>query len=352
MGAEQSRVTIREIARHAGVHKSTVSRALRAAKDPHVSDAPSAEVTERIVAIARELGYQPDHVAASLTTRRTRTIGVLVPRLTDVVLATIYEGIESVVRPSGYQAVVANTYDDPEQQRELIELMQSRRIDGLIVADARLDGDHLGSARVPVVLVNRRVPGRPSVSCDDAAGGRLVAGHFAELGHTDVAIIAGPPWASTSVDRTSGCVTALREHGIKVARNSIVNSGFDSHSGYTTAHELLRRRKPPTAIFAENDYAAIGVVAALRDLGVRPGNDVAVCGFNDIDLARQLPLPLTSVDSDATSMGTMAGRAIIDALDGHEVTSVFTTPTLQVRSTTVPGAGAAEHRPMRRAVTG
>jgi LacI family transcriptional regulator len=337
MKAPLERVTIQEIARRAGVHKSTVSRALRAASEPNLSDAPGSELTQRIVGIARDLGYQPDYSAAGLRTRRTRSIGVLVPRLTDVVLATIYEGIESTVRRHGYQALVANTNDDPAQRQELIDVMQSRRIDGLIVADAHLDAEGIGSASVPTVLVNRRLPGMPSFTCDDEEGGRLVGRHFAELGHTQVAIIAGPAWASTGVDRTRGCLEALKDAAVAIPRNAVVHSGFDSESGYAVTRQLLRRRKPPTAIFAVNDYAAIGALAALRDLGLRPGEDVAISGFNDIGLARQLPLPLTSVDSGATTMGVKAGLAVMDVVNDREVSSVRTSPVLHIRATTKPG---------------
>ncbi len=336
MQPSNQRVTIQEIARRAGVHKSTVSRALRTASDPDLDDAPGAEVTRRIVAIARELGYRPDYSAASLRTQRTRSIGVLVPRLTDVVLATIYEGIESTAKQHGYQVVVANTYDDPRQQEELIELMQDRRVDGLVVADARSDTDRVWTARVPTILVNRRLPGHPSITCDDELGGRLVGEHFAELGHRRIAIIAGPAWASTSVERTAGCVRALEEAGVHIGHEAIVGSGFDSASGYSAAQRLLRGDAPPTAIFAVNDYSAIGVLAALRDSGLRAGRDVAVCGFNDIDIASQLQIPLTSVDSDATSMGIKAGTAIMNAVDGRDVTSGHTTPVLRIRSTTAP----------------
>lgn len=331
---------MRTIAERAGVHVSTVSRALR-------PDTPTAELTgvsaaaaERIRAIADEVGYRPDPYAASLTTRRTRAFGVLVPQLTDVVLATIYEAIDEYATEHGYQTMVANTHDKLDEQRRRIDLLLSRRIDGLVLGDAHTDGAFLrevAATQLPFVLVNRRAEGYVSVTGDDSSGGRMVAQHLAELGHERIAIVAGLPWASTGVDRTRGCRDWLAEHGLPVPDDYVQPSTFHPAGGRAAAEQLLDLRPRPTAVFAVNDNTAIGVMGAARDRGLRVGADLAIVGFNDISTAAELPVPLTTVRNPLVRMGRLAAELLFARMAGDPVESVRLEPTLVVRASTVAG---------------
>jgi LacI family transcriptional regulator len=254
------------------------------------------------------------------------------------VLATIFEGVDAYATARGYQAVVANTQDDLEERRHRLDLLVSRRIDGLILADAHLDDDfeEIRSANLPFVLVNRRAPGLVSVTCADNDGGRMVGEHLAELGHRRVAIVGGHPWASTAVDRAEGCRQALADHGVVVEEDQVVFSGFGIEGGTAATHRLLDGASPPTAVFAVNDYAAIGVMGALRDRGLVPGRDVAVVGFNDIDVAAQLPIPLTSVATTPENMGAGAAESLLTLLEGRRVRSRRIKPNLVIRASTQP----------------
>jgi LacI family transcriptional regulator len=278
-------VTLRTIAEAAGVHVSTVSRALRRAATPGTVVSPA---DARIVALAKQLRYTPNPNAASLTTNKSTAFGVLVPHLTDIVLSMVYDAIEEEADKAGYETFVANTHDVPAEQVRRLELLLGRRVDGLILGDAHLDGANLAELerrRVHFVLVSRRSPGYLSVCGDDYRGGRQVGDHLAALGHTEIGIVAGPNWASTSVDRVNGCVDALSDAGVSVPPDHIHELGFDAHHGREAAMRLMARPKPPTAIFAVNDFSAIGVMGALRELNLRPGRDVAVVGYNDIPVA-------------------------------------------------------------------
>lgn len=306
--------TLKDIARAAGVSLSTASRVLARARDGGSVDTPAAT---RVLAAAADLDYEPNLSAASLRTKRTRMLGVLVPRLTDVVLSTIYEGIDAEASASGYQTVVANSMDDPAEQRLRAERLLQRGVDGLVFGDARLDDpflDELSARGVPFVLVNRRHPPYESATCDDYAGGALVGNHVADLGHREIAVVAGYRYASTGVDRTEGCLTTLTGRGVDVPPTRIIYSGFDSEAGREATQQLMSSNRPPTAIFAVNDVTAIGVMGALRDLGYKAGVDVAVVGFNDISIAAELPVPLTSVRSPLREMGSAAARLILDRL--------------------------------------
>jgi LacI family transcriptional regulator len=310
-------VTLKDIAREAGVSLSTASRVLSRAREGAV---PETMTAKRVLAVAVRLQYVPNLFAASLRTHRTHMLGVLVPHLTDVVLSTIYEGIDERASGADYQTVVANSMDDPREHRLRAERLLQRGVDGLIFGDAQVDDpylDELARREVPFVLVSRRHHPYESVTCDDTAGGRLVGNHLADLGHRNIAVIAGQPFASTGIDRTRGCVEALRERGIEVPTDRIAHSRFDAQSGHLVATRLMTDPAQPTAIFAVNDMTAIGAMGALRDLGIHVGRDVAVVGFNDISIAADLPTPLTSVRSPLKEMGREAAALLLRRL-GHE----------------------------------
>lgn len=334
--AAARRATLRTIAERAGVHVSTVSRVLNASASEG-SRAAGASTIARIREIADELAYTPDPSATSLRTQRTQLLGVLVPRLSDIVLATIYEGVEETAAAHGYYTVVANSRDDASEQRARTELMLSRRVDGLILGDARFDAeyaDELATRGIPFVLVSRRAGVHPSVTCDDYQGGRMVADHLLALGHRRVGVIAGEPYASTGIDRTAGFLDAYREAGLDVSADLVVESRFDTIGGHEAAARLLSHPSPPTALFAVNDFAAIGAMGAVREQGLRVGPDVSVVGFNDVSLARELPVPLTTVSSPMHEMGQRAVELLIRILRGEQVEAERLQPTLMVREST------------------
>lgn len=334
--AKSKQATLQSIADDLGLHVSTVARVLNGMRQGE--RAASGATAERIRKRAAEVNYRPNPHAASLRTRRTNLIGVLVPRLSDVVLATVYEGIESAASARGLTAFVANTQDEPADQRKRIEMMLDRRVDGLILGDARAD-DHtvleeLRRREVPFVLVNRSVAGYPAATCDNYLGGRLAAEHLLELGHRDVGVIAGLAHASTGIDRPAGFVDRYREAGIEVPADNIVFSGLDSHGGHYAADRLLAGPTPPTALFAVNDFAAIGAAGAIRNHGLRVGDDVSLIGFNNIALTAELHVPLTSIESHAFDMGRDAVQLLTEALAGQEPDQLRTTPVLVAREST------------------
>ncbi|MBX6768754.1 MAG: LacI family DNA-binding transcriptional regulator, partial [Actinomadura rubrobrunea] len=238
------RPRLSDVARAAGVHTTTVSRALRG------SEGVGEETAERIRRVAAELGYTPHPAAISLRTGRSRMIGVVVPRLTDIVLATIYEGIEEGAAAAGYQTVVANSGDDLATQRLRTETLLGMRVDGLILGDARTDSDLVYELRkqgVKVVLASRRLPGVVSVTCDDLEGGRLAGRHLLDLGHRRVGVIAGQPYASTGVERTRGFREIYAEAGVPIPDEYVMTSPFDAEGGRRAAAALLALDPPPTA---------------------------------------------------------------------------------------------------------
>ncbi|WP_433144209.1 LacI family DNA-binding transcriptional regulator [Actinomadura nitritigenes] len=329
-------VTLRYIADELGLHISTVSRVLNGRGDDR-GRAASSETATRIRRRAAELGYQPDPHGSGLRTGRSGLVGVLIPRLSDLVLATIYEGIDEAAGRHGITTITANTLDDDATRRLRTRLLLARRVDGLVFGDAHLDDaflDELAADGVRFVLANRRAGEHPSVTPDDVLGGRLAAEHLLDLGHTRVAVIAGEPYASTGADRTAGFLEHCRERGVGVPPDAVVHSSFDTAGGRAAAERLLTGPHRPTAIFAVNDFAAIGALGAARDHGLRAGSDLAIMGYNDTPLAAELPIPLTSVAVPMREIGRRAMDLLSSVLRGQPVESERLAPELRPRAST------------------
>jgi len=331
--------TLYMIAAETGVSPSTVSRVINAKNESEARRWASAATIRRVLDTAAEHNYQPNPQAVSLRKRRSNFIGMVVPRLQDYVLATIHEGVDEAATDLGYATFAANSLDDRVKQRRAVELLRSRRVQGIIFGDAFFDGEFLEEVKhqgVKFTLVSRRVPGYPSVTCNDELGGRMAGSHLAELGRSRVGILAGQPYASTSIDRTHGLVTALQEAGIEVPTHRIVHGPFDAQGGREATEKLLAQGPPyPDAIFAANDFGAIGAMGALRDKHLRVPDDVALIGFNDTALAAELPTPLTSVRSPMHQMGREGLQMLLRVLEGEDPEPVQLTPTLIIRESTV-----------------
>lgn len=296
------------------------------------------ETVRRVRELAAMLGYYPDVGAAGLRTGSSRLIGVLVPRLTDLVLATIYESIDAAAATAGYTTLVSNTLDDPLRRRARLDALLSRRLDGVIIGDSHI-GDtaafELRQRGVPYVLVMRKLEGHLSVTTDDHLGGRLAAEHLLALGHTRVGVIAGDLLASTGLQRTQGFRAAFDAAGYPVEDRCVVNSGFGARAGRIAGDHLMHLPSPPSAIFAVDDLTAVGAMGAIRAVGKRLREDVAIVGYNDVDLAANLPVPLTSVRSALTDMGRLSFEALHRQINDEDAESVLLKPVLIPRATTV-----------------
>lgn len=333
---QRRQATLGEIAKRTGVHISTVSRVLRQPEPPD-----GWTDTARVIrAVAEEIGYRPNLMAASLRTRRTLTIGVVMSRLTDIVMASMYQSIESAATRANYQILLSSPPDTVEAQRRGAELLVDRQVDGLILASAHRPAEDfvtdVESRNVPVLLMNRHGDcfARPSITCDDRSGGYLAAKHLLDLGHRRIGVVAGPRHASTAKDRVEGVRLAMREHGLELAEELVANSDFEVEGGIEAGNRLLTMGHRPTAIFAVSDTAAIAVMGVARDLGLSLPQDLSVVGYNDIPLASQLPIPLTTVQSPFVEMGRLALDRMLDLLAGQQIESATLPVKLAVREST------------------
>lgn len=325
-------VTLREVALRAGVHPSTVSRALDPLRAVHLR----AETVRRVTSAAEALGYEPNPWARNLRTRRSRMVGLVMPRLGDVVLADIFESAEDRARERGYQAVTASSRDVPTVQEVLVQRLLDQRMDGLLLATPRV-GDpmlqRLHERGVPFILVNRTSGDYPSVRGDDELGGYLATQHLLMRGHRRVGIIVGPLAVSTSAGRLAGYQRAHNDFGLDVDPALMVEvADFAAQSGAQAAGRLLSRRNAPTALFCVNDSTAIGAMSVARDLGLAVPRDLSVVGYNDTAIAALLPVPLTSVSLPLGGMGKEAVDLLIDLIEGGTPDSILHTPRLIARA--------------------
>ena len=280
------KISIKDIARAAGISHSTVSRAL--------NDSPlvNAETKARVRRLAQELGYSPDAAARSLVSGRTRTVGVVVTTIADPFVAEVVEGIERTAYAHGYSLILAASNDEPAREIAAVEMLRSKRVDSVIVTSSRvgvLHQERLRSAGVPVILLNshsqQQMPNAYSVRVDDAHGGRLATVHLIESGHRRIAHVTGPAGHSPSSDRLDGYRRALAHAGIDYDPAYVMGGTGRLEGGRAALEALLALRERPTAVFCYNDMTAIGLLSAARDAGVAVPRDLAVVGFDDIPLA-------------------------------------------------------------------
>jgi LacI family transcriptional regulator len=304
--APGTNVTLRDVAAASGVSLSTASRAL----DERGTASRSAAAAH-VRKVAEELGYRRNSFASSLRRGETRTLGVLVPRLSDTVMALMFEELERAAADRGYFAMVATSGDDPDDERRAAETLLDRNVDGLILATARLDDELprlLRKRGVAHALVLRTDGQSPSALGDDEVGGYLAVRHLVDLGHRDIAVVTGPAFTSTGIARLAGARKALEEAGVDARDEWLIAAGYGIENGYSAGVSLLANTgKRPSAVFAANDNIAMGIMAAAHRAGITVGQDLALVGYNDIPLSARLPTPLSSV---RVPLDQIAGTAI------------------------------------------
>jgi LacI family transcriptional regulator len=310
-------VTIKDVAEAAGVHTSTVSRAL----SPATRHLISAEIAARIDGVAKELGYARNAIASSLRTRRSMTVGVLLPDITNPLFPPMLRGIEDALGTE-FTAIIANTDNDPGRETLGARRLLARSVDGLILATVRRrEGvlEEVAATGVPVVLVNRTTDqsGASAVVADDTQGIRLMVEHLAGLGHRRIAHVAGPQDLSTGAVRLRAFKEAVRALRLEGDEPRLVAAAraYSIAEGARLGEQLLRAAPPPTAILTANDLLALGAYEAAAALGLAIPGDLSVTGFNDMPFVDRLSPPLTTVRIQHYEMGAEAARLLLQRLE-------------------------------------
>ncbi|PJK01135.1 LacI family transcriptional regulator [Lysobacteraceae bacterium NML91-0213] len=316
-------ITIKDVAREANVSVATVSRALNG----HENVAP--DVRQRVLEVADRLQYSPHHAARSLSSRRTQTIGVVLPDLHGEFFSELMRGIDAVAREAGRHLLVSSYHGNPDEQGAALRAMRGR-VDGLLlmspfVADADpLAGQALG---MPAVLLNSGArAGIAALDIDSYQGARAMTRHLLATGHRRIAFIAGPDDNFDAHERLRGYRDELATAGAGMPW--IVEGDFDEASGHAAGRLLLEARERPDAVFAANDMMALGCLFAFNQADVRVPAHIALAGFDDIPLARYVHPGLTTMRVDIAALGGRALRALLARLADPE--SPITTERLAV----------------------
>lgn len=308
---------MKQVAELAGVHVSTVSRALNPATESMVIP----EAVARVVKAAKTLGYRLDPVAASLRTGRSKLVGILVPDIATNVFTPILAGATERLATQGYSVIVAYVGSDAKTQLDLAGGLIARRVDGLILATVVRD-DPLAAfciaERLPTVLVNRAEKDvrLSAVVSDDMLGMQLAVDHLVELGHRKIGHLAGPSEHSTGFLRRRGFMQATASHGLPAAQTPYeIAATYTREAGAETSRRLLQAHPEITAIVAANDLLALGAYDVLREEGLECPRDISIVGHNDMPLVDMVQPPLTTIRISHREMGRQAADLLQQAIE-------------------------------------
>ena len=312
-------VTIKDVAKQAGVSISTVSRVINNSKP--VTD----EVKQRVLEVIRRTGYIPNPLARSLVTKKSQLIGVIVPEVSDSFVNEMLDGIEEVAKMYDYEILLANTYSDKEQEMKSLNLLRAKQIEGIVMISNKIDNDHIeyiNSLSIPATYISKtaREYDINSVDISNKNATYDMTKYLIDKGHKEIAFIM------TSKDKTilererlSGYEKAIIENNLKLDEKLIRYAGIEYEDGYESMMELLDENIVPQAVFVTGDEAAIGAINALNDRGYSVPDDVSVAGFSDVKIARIYRPKLTTVHQPLYDIGAVAIRMVIKLINNESL---------------------------------
>jgi LacI family transcriptional regulator len=330
-------VTMQDIARDLKLSVVTVSKVLRN------QGAISAATRERVLQRAKELNYQPNWIARSLVTRRTYTIGLLLPDFTHSFFAEIAKAVAEAVRPAGYHVIISYFEEDPDLERTEAEFLISRQVDGLIVASSQSSErnsfvETIQKRNVPLVLIDRPIEGLHAsfVGGNNQAMGELATSHLIEVGCSRIAHLRGPH-LGIAEGRMAGFREALAKANVPLLPNFIVDAGYDDLTGHKAMQKLLQSTPIPDGVFCYNDPVAIGAMKAIFEAGLRVPEDIAVAGAGNVHYSDVLAVPLSTVDQGTREIGVQAAQILLSQMTEHDKPqpkTVLVQPKMVVRQST------------------
>jgi LacI family transcriptional regulator len=323
-----------DVAREVGVSLMTVSRVVN--KKGDVSE----ETRQRVLDAIDRLGYRPSAIARSLATRRTGTLGLVIPDVANPFFAEVARGVEHVAYAEGYNVFLCNTDEDPRRELDILESLEEKRVDGIVLCSSRLENEHLRvvtESHEAVVLVNRRlqVDDLPTaaVLVDDIAGGRMATQHLLSGGHQAIGFLSGPSGSRSGRGRVEGYRDALREAGIVFKAGWLRACAPVAEDGRRAANALLGAHPEITGLLCYNDLVAVGALKACSARGCAVPDDLAVVGFDDIPLAELVTPALTTCRIPRHELGVRAVRLLLEQIEGSKNghKEIVLHPTLVVR---------------------
>lgn len=333
-------VTIKDIAKKAGVSYATVSRAIgnKYGVKP--------ETREKIEAVARQLGYSPNGIARGLVNRQTNTIGLILPDISNPFFPMVVRGIEEVARAHGYSIFLCNSDYDAQEERHYLSLLIEKRVDGIILMPGGEPHDQgpVNTNEVPMVYVCRKFfeAEKSFVVIDDERGGFLATKHLIEQGYESIGFVGSTNQDSATGVRFRGYQLAFKKFGIPLNDAYIIAGDFKWEVGHRIATEMIAQKKAPRAIFAENDFMALGIIQGVQEAGLKIPDDIAVVGFDDIPFATFPAISLTTIRQPKYKMGKIAANILMDQISGksRDPKRIIIEPELIIRQSSCPACAA------------
>jgi LacI family transcriptional regulator len=309
--------TIKDVAELAKVHPSTVSRVING--DSRISE----KTKNKVLLIIKKLGYTPNAIARGLKTKRTYTLGMLIPDITNPFFAELARGVEDAASKNSFNIILCNTDDKLKKERTYLEILREKRVDGLILGTSHIRDKsilELEKKKFPYILISRNVE-RLNKNCiiiDDLVGGMMATEYLIKLGHHRIAHISGPLKTRSGLNRLKGYQLALKKFKIEYNDELVGEGDFRIRGGYQVMKRFLKLTKPPTAIFAANDLLALGAMQAIQKKNFYIPEDFSIIGFNDIELASFVYPSLTTIRQPILEMGNLAVKMLLNIIiDGE-----------------------------------
>ena len=328
--------TIQDIADRAGVSKATVSRVLN--NYQYINK----ETQERVQKAIEEVNYSPSNLARGMRLKRTQTIGLLVADISNPFYSETAKAVINLANSYGYAVILGTTDDNMKNQAEFISILKQHRVDGFIFASVLLNDTpvkQLISSGVPTFLLNRRFSQNRNVNyvvLDNQSGTYMAVEHLVKLGHRRIGFLRGHNSFSTSKDRFQGYMNAVKDYNLDFDDSLIQSGDFNEKQAYQATLNLIGLPSPPSAIVAANDLMAFSAMGAISTKGLRIPNDIALVGFDDVEMAQNSFVQLTTVAQNLHTMAEIATRTLIQMIEGGQVqvpVQVMLKPQLIVRRT-------------------
>jgi LacI family transcriptional regulator len=333
---EKKNITIHDIARQLGISASTVSRAL--SDHPRISQATRTLVKETAI----KLGYHPNSIAAHLRKGKSKTAGILVPRITRVFFANVIGGIEEVLSEAGYSITICQSYEEYSKELQSLNTLNNLRVDGIIISlsAGTTSTQHLQSLQnrgLNIVMFDRIAEDMnvSSVKIDDFYGAYQAVSHLLDQGYTRIAHFSGPQQLNVYRDRQAGYLKALKDRNIRINQNFIIDDCLTKEKGIEASRNLLKLTEKPDAFFAASDFSAVGVMITAKSMGVKIPSELGLVGFANEPFTEFTSPSLSSVDQDSVNMGKIVARVFLNSLepsfDPKRKEKIVLTPELIIR---------------------
>jgi len=325
--------TIYEVSELAGVSLATVSRVM------NNSGNVTPKTRKKVLSAISELGYRPNSMAQSLASKRSNSVGILIPELYGPFFGVLLSNVEEELQNAGKRVIITAGHSDDKKERDCIEFLLGSSCDALILHVYSVSDEYLiklNEGSVPIILLNRYIPEMADncISLDNEYGGYIATKSLLELGHTELAYISGPHWKMDSYKRLAGHKRAMQEHGLEINEKLIVEGNFEESSGQKAMKQLLLSGFRFTGVICANDEMAAGAYVTGRKHGIRIPQDLSIVGYDNVVFTRYMDPKLSSIDCCIDEMGRMAARCILKQVYGNadlEIQNTFQ-PRLVLRA--------------------